>query len=84
MSMTQQDMNETLKLPPTSKCPYCGMKWNPITVSKITTGNAAIGTILGFCGILPGVIFCFCTQERKEACFRCRKVANEDDYCCEF
>ena len=84
MSMTQQDMDETLKPEAVKKCPYCGLNWNPITISKITTGNVVIGTIFGLCGVIPGVLYCFCTRQRIDACFRCRKVANDDDYCCEF
>eukprot|EP00826_Nyctotherus_ovalis_P065933 TRINITY_DN9712_c0_g1_i6.p1 TRINITY_DN9712_c0_g1~~TRINITY_DN9712_c0_g1_i6.p1 ORF type:complete len:130 (+),score=18.20 TRINITY_DN9712_c0_g1_i6:67-456(+) len=44
--VTQENMDET-KTAKYKICPYCGCKWNPITVSKITTANTAIGVILG-------------------------------------
>eukprot|EP00826_Nyctotherus_ovalis_P063121 TRINITY_DN9230_c0_g1_i4.p1 TRINITY_DN9230_c0_g1~~TRINITY_DN9230_c0_g1_i4.p1 ORF type:complete len:154 (+),score=9.18 TRINITY_DN9230_c0_g1_i4:119-580(+) len=81
---TQQNLDETGKpLGECKKCPYCGMRWNPIMVSKLTTGNAALGTILGLCGIIPGVLYCLCTRKKLNGCQKCRKVEKDDDYCCE-
>ena len=87
MVTTQQNLDETSKPVETEvkskKCAYCGQQWSPLTVSKISTSNTAIGTILGLCGILPGVLYCFCTRKKLEACGKCRKVERDDDYCCE-
>ena len=63
-------------------CDFCGQKWEDTPGRKVTKGNCIIGSLLGIFGLIPGLIYCYCTRTDIEVCKYCLKARHEDEYCC--
>ena len=62
-------------------CRYCGYKWNPIVVRKMKGSDMLIGSLLGLCFLVPGIIYCCSRGVHVDSCMHCRRSAYDDKYC---